>query len=170
MGTIVAFALKFDPKNPPFKGWLLCDGSPVPSHYQELKNMLPNGVTPNLCGRTLIGTGILDTSGIQSDGRSTLNFPPSNPPINELPLGYTGGEYVHGLLEVEMPRHSHTINDGNFGHLGIGIETENGGYIPYCMGNNFGPKGTDSAGSNYAHNNMQPYYTINYIIYTGRNS
>ena len=83
MGTIVAFALNFEPNNPPFKGWLLCDGSQVPSQYQELKNMLPNGRTPNLCGRTLIGAGTPDTSSLQSDGRSTMNFPPSNPSINK---------------------------------------------------------------------------------------
>lgn len=173
MGTILPFFLNAN--NIP-KGWLLCDGSKIPSQYTKLISAL-GGLqnTPNLSGRTLIGTGT-PSSSPQSDGRIPNSFPPSTPALqnNYLTIGYTGGEYVHVLSEVEMPSHSHTINSGQFGVLGIGLDTENGGYTPFCSGTNpgtvFGPNGTDSSGSNYAHNNMQPYMAVNYIIYTGQNN
>lgn len=176
MGTVVAFLL--NKANIP-AGWLPCDGSNIPSQYQQLITALGSNNTPNLSGRTLAGTGTgTDTAGM------SINWS----------LGNTGGEYQHKLSIEEMPSHQ---------HFGWGEHGTNnwGGSTGYSTNNGYtGSNKTDSDnnlfGSTYAggifqdapiattngsvagvnpgitapHNNMQPYYVVNYIIYTGVNS
>lgn len=161
MGTIVAFVLNKKNKPP---GWLICDGSPIPDIYMELIDALGSTHTPNLAGRTLIGSGI-PNMGVQSDGRNP-NFGPSV----DLSLGDTGGEYQHTLELNEIPPHNHLINGGAFGTLGTALETGDSGYIPFCSKGFFDINGTDNAGGGQAHFNMQPYYTVHYIIYTGQDN
>jgi microcystin-dependent protein len=169
MGTIVAFVLnlgtdgKGKPMPPP--GWLMCDHSPIPQKYSLLISYLNSHHTPNLTGRTLIGTGVPDSTTPQTDHRNP-NFAPSN----HWHLGNTGGEYQHTLTTEEIPSHDHTIHSGQFGNLGTALQTASSGYIPYCMNDVFGPNGTDSTGGGGPHPNMQPYYAVHYIIYTGQPS
>ena len=169
MGSIVAYVLNLGmnglgkPVLPP--GWLMCDGSPIDPKYSLLISHLNSQNTPNFAGRTLIGTGVPDSITAQTDGIKP-NFLPSN----QWHLGFTGGEYQHILNTDEIPSHDHTIHGGQFGSLGIGLETAEGGYIPYCTSDVFGPKGTDMTGGNNAHLNMQPYYAVHYIIYTGQSN
>ena len=75
-------------------------------------------------------------------------------------LGETGGEKTHQLSVAEMPAHTHTersaVNttgnaDGADGWRGNTTNTNTA---------------SGSAGSDTAHNNLQPYITINYIIKT----
>ncbi|MCC9020459.1 phage tail protein [Flavobacterium lipolyticum] len=56
--TIVPFAFKGDFK---LDGWLICDGKEIPAKHVTLRNSLGN-YTPNLAGRTLVGTGTADDS------------------------------------------------------------------------------------------------------------
>lgn len=152
MGTIVAFALNV---NSIPNGWLLCDGSTIPDKYQELITALGNNQTPNLGGRTLVGTGKPD-SAPQSDGTSP-NFDAGN----IFPLGWTAGEYQHQLVVSEMPKHQHPLLyefDLNSGcHAGTGSTPCASGTIQY----------TDFVGGDGFHNTMQPYQAVNFIIYTG---
>ncbi len=157
VGTIVAFAGSQVPA-----GWLLCDGSTInPSQYAELSGVLRSGVLPNLCGRTLIGVG-RPGNATQSDG-NTPNFPNNA----DFTLGATGGEFVHPLSIDEMPQHSHSINNGNFGYHGGSFEGGGGNDFPFETQASNPMWGTDIAGGGMGHYNMQPYYTVNYIIYTG---
>jgi microcystin-dependent protein len=70
-------------------------------------------------------------------------------------IGQTGGEKAHTLLTAEMPAHTHTVNLGGV----------SGGQCAQIVAN--GPSTTmasGSAGSDTAHNNLQPYITLQFII------
>jgi microcystin-dependent protein len=155
MGTIVAFVLKKEYIPP---GWLLCDGATIPVKYSKLISKLgPN--TPNLAGRTLIGTGVPNMT-IQTDQRIP-NFDTSN----NWPLGYTGGEYQHKLVEDEIPQHTHDASVG-WGEAG-GTYWQN---LAVVGGNAQTIKTDGGTGGGEAHFNMQPYQAVHYIIYTGLNN
>jgi microcystin-dependent protein len=145
MGTIIAFALTegYIPE-----GWLVCNGTPIPSEYATLIKLIgPN--TPNLIGRTLIGC-------------STQKV--SNP---FYPFGQMGGEATHSLTVSEMPSHSHTINSGDFGIHHRSFKGDDDPDKPFETSPDQRMGGTDYSGGNQAHNNMQPYCALNYIIYAG---
>lgn len=156
MGTILPFYLPFQ-KVP--AGWLLCDGSAIPAKYQALISALGSNNTPNLAGRTLIGTGIPNNNK-QSDG-TTPNFTPAA----NWPLGYTGGELVHTLSEAEMPAHSHSYSYINPTGVHAGNFYSGDYWEPTTIYAN-----TQNAGGGQAHNNMAPYVAVNYIIFTGENA
>ena len=143
IGTIVAFA--FTTLNIP-GGWLPCDGSPIDcTKYKDLCDGLGSTQTPNLAGMALIGGG------------------------GSYVLGQTGGEVQHTLTTDEMPQHHHSINGGNFGTYTDSFsgysEDDQHPFETEPTGNKVW--GTDDEGQSAAHNNMQPYYVVNYIIFAG---
>lgn len=136
--------------NPP-DGYLLCDGSFYNTmEYPELFNVIGftygeqgAGATlsfavPNLVARVPVGVG----SGYA--------------------LGSTGGEATHALTVDEMPKHDHGATyTGN-------ATTSNKKYSWYTTtGDKIGYQVMET-GSGQAHNNMQPYIALNYIISTGK--
>lgn len=78
-------------------------------------------------------------------------------------LGTTGGEEDHTLTESEMPKHTH-------------LQRGSASWKAYGGGGTWGHALTDektevdttskttAAGGGKAHNNMPPYYTVNYLI------
>lgn len=71
-------------------------------------------------------------------------------------IGQTGGEKTHQLTIPELAAHTHTIPQqtaGGGGSLGIG-----------AVASSTSSPTTGSTGSDTAHNNIQPYLTLNYII------
>lgn len=162
LGTILPFAL--DVTCIP-DGWLLCDGKEIPIKYKTLRESFKIYNTPNLIGRTLIGSGMIkDSISAQSDGKSPNFGGPAS-----LTLGYTGGEYQHQLTINEMPRHRHTIYGGNFGLHHRSFSGSGDSDIPFKTESDLNRRlyGTDYEGGDAHHNTMQPYYVINYIIYAG---
>ncbi len=158
LGTILPFVFT-DALIP--DGWLKCDGGEIPQHYKTLRELLGR-YTPNFAGRTLIGSGTVNSQ--QSDGTS-----PNFGNATYWALGKTGGEYQHQLTINEMPRHNHTINNGDFGLHHRSFDGSNDSDLPFKTKAEASRvlSGTDNRGGDGFHNTMQPYYVINYIIYAG---
>jgi len=149
VGAVVSFAGSVAPT-----GWLMCDGSAVSrTYYSSLFTLLG----------TTYGSG---------DGSTTFNLPDLQ---GRVPVGYdsTQTEFdalgetnsadakTHTLITSEMPAHTHALGPGSTAaanYAGSG-----------------GLQGTQatlnttiaSAGGGGAHNNLQPYIVLNYIIRVG---
>lgn len=147
-------------------GWSLCDGLILDQSLNvELYNILgdnfteiPNNITfnlPDLRGKTVIGSGMGEIS-------------------NRI-LGETGGEESVILTENQIPSHNHDINiNSNLGNSSSPVDNILSDAAAFD--NEFtnlpsnGIMNIDtisSTGNDESHNNMQPYLTLNYIIFTG---
>lgn len=148
-GTVVPFAGSNVPKD-----YLICDGSAISRQiYSKLFEVIG----------TIYGSG---------DGSSTFNLPnikgnvivgcdSSNSKFNS--LGMTGGEETHKLTISEMPSHNHrqtvTASRSGSGNTYVSWNANN------LTGNtDTGARNTLNTGGNQAHNNLQPYIVLNYII------
>lgn len=146
-------------------GYLLCDGTYYRTdEYPELFNAI--GFTygeggsgtnlmfavPNLSGRVPVGAGY-DIEG----------------QVTEYILGETGGEKKHTLTVNELPSHNHNNRvaletTGSTTLQNSAIMYRNQKQTTSFLGN----LATDATGGGSAHNNMQPYIVLNYIISTGK--
>jgi microcystin-dependent protein len=139
-------------------GYLLCDGSAVSrSTYSDLYTAIG----------TTYGTG---------DGSTTFNVPNLK---GKVPVGYnsadtsfdalgeTGGAKTHTLTIAEMPDHDHGLNRA-YGGTGFKIPYDDP-YSGWGMVDGGGSSPIDvikDEGGGEAHNNLQPYIVLNYIIRT----
>lgn len=73
--------------------------------------------------------------------------------------GETGGEKTHTLTVNEIPSHYHTINGD-----GTGVTVAGSPYV-YRSNGTTSYGFTNYTGGGQAHNNLQPYITLRYIIY-----
>ena len=147
------------------EGFLLCDGAAYSrTEYQELFAAIG----------TIYGAG---------DGSTTFNVPnlQTRVPVGAgdgYVLGSTGGEAEHTLTVDEMPSHKHTPSNTGYFYTTRGTgSSEIDGFTAGASfaqsGGNGGvsrTQGTSLAGGGQAHNNMQPYTVVNYIIATGKGS
>lgn len=163
VGTVIAYAGENIPE-----GWLACDGAEVSaSQYSALfatvgwqygeGNQVSTFNLPDLRGRTPIGAG---------DG----------PGLTSRRQGDIGGAEQHSLSISEMPSHTHTLYDPGHTHRSnIHWLSPNGG--PIGGGTSiYENAGTDETtrsftniqvnytGSSAAHNIMQPYGVLQFII------
>jgi microcystin-dependent protein len=147
-------------------GWLLCDGSAVSrTNYANLFNIVGtafgtgDGSTtfnlPDLRGRSIIGVGT--GSGLTARAR-----------------GDTGGAETHTLTEAQMPLHGHPVRN-TFSSQSTFASLTTGGFPVSTASavNSAAYTGTPSntagqqiggTGGNGAHNNMQPFMALSYII------
>ena len=103
--------------------------------------------------------GLPDLRGRVIAGKDDMNGSSANrltSPINGDTLGASGGTESHTLTTAEMPSHTHTV---------AGFTVAGGGGA--AVGVQSGSTNTGSAGSGSAHNNMQPTFILNKIIYAG---
>ena len=168
-GSVIMWAAAAAPVN-----WLLCDGAVVdradwPSLFANIGTTYNTGGElstqfrlPNLKGRVAAG---LDTSQSEFDA-----------------LGETGGTKTHTLTVAEMPSHQHESpfpsnpggdSGGNFQEIfGSGRTASQTGQTSEIYNNdvNAGAEGNElhplvsATGGGQAHNNLQPYIVLNYII------
>jgi microcystin-dependent protein len=147
VGSIMPYAGDTAPS-----GWLLCNGAST-SGYTALAALV-GATTPDLRGRTLIGAG--------TGGGLTNRV-----------LGTTGGAETHVLTTAEMPSHTHTqnahshgaqiYNEGPFTETFVGSGGQ-GGSISYTVATLDTTATNQNTGGGNAHNNMQPFHVVNYII------
>jgi microcystin-dependent protein len=135
-------------------GWLLCDGTAIPGQYTELIALV-GANTPNFKGRVLVGR---DAAQTEFDV-----------------LGETGGAKTHTLTAAEMPSHTHVQNAHTHeGFSGASPITQSGNGLVAGSGNptvvSAGQIATgatavnQTTGGGGAHNNLQPYAVVNWII------
>lgn len=140
-------------------GWAYCDGRSLniadyPELYQRIGGQF---------GQTSTTFKIPDLR-----GRSVVGINQSDPDFGS--VGKTGGEKKHTLAENEMPSHSHDMhgNSGTYASSGSTVWQINQAFKGYANGSKVSlyknAFGTESAGSGVAHNNMPPYFVLNYII------
>lgn len=131
-------------------GYLVCDGSAVSrTEYSELFDVIG----------TIYGSG---------DGSTTFNLPDLRGRVvtglnttnsNFNVLGKTGGEEAVTLTIENIPSHAHgtAVTDSS-----MGASAGNASMITGYQKTNGYPTGATGGGQ--AHNNLQPYITINYLI------
>lgn len=134
------------------EGWLLCDGQAISrTDYADLFDVIG----------TAFGSG---------DGSTTFNVPDMR---GKVPVGFnssetefdnlgeTGGEKTHTLITSEMPAHNHRITPYN-----QTVNTTGGGYgvTSWQQSGASYNLNTETVGGGSAHNNLQPYNTVNFII------
>lgn len=133
------------------EGWLICDGSAISrTTYSTLFSVIS----------TIYGTG---------DGSTTFNIPnikgkvivgydSTQTEFNS--LGETGGEKTHTLTVDELAPHNHDVKV-KMNALGFGD-----GYLTTASGYNYTTSNSpiNNTGRGQAHNNLQPYIVLNYII------
>lgn len=161
-GSLIATARATAPD-----GWLICDGSAVSRiTYAALFDAVGvsygagNGSTtfnlPDLRGRIPMGAGQGVGNGTSGSGA------PSGTALTNRPLGSWAGSETHVLSIQEMPSHSHDSTDL--------FHDYNGGGSSYSfMGRNTStivsnPFKTANRGGGQAHNNVQPFQAVNWII------
>lgn len=134
VGVITAYWGTTAPTN-----WLLCDGAAIPAQYATLIALV-GANTPNLKGRVVVG---IDSAQTEFDT-----------------LGETGGSKTHTLSAAEMPIHAHDLNGRP------DDATSTGGWFTGVVQTTQAVQqtSTTNAGLSNAHNNLQPYAALSYII------
>jgi len=159
VAEIRIFPFNFAPR-----GWAFCDGQLLP--------LSQNTALFSLLGTTYGGDG-KSNFGLPNLQGSAPMHPGQGPGLSLHDLGETGGSDTVGLLESEMPGHSHAWNASNqdatvqspAGQLTAG---GTGGITMYAAATAPLTPLSDSAiapaGGDQPHNNLQPYLTLNFCI------
>lgn len=155
IAEIRIFAGNFAPR-----GWAFCNGQLLP--------VSQNTALFSLIGTTYGGDGRTTTALPNMEGRAPMH-PGRGPGLTSRRLGQRGGVEQVTLTEAQMPNHRHTVfaeeNDGR-------VLSPNGAF--FATGEQmYHTSGTNGAmadgilpdtGGSQAHNNLQPYLTMNFII------
>ena len=154
VGVIVPFAGKKAPS-----GWALCHGGSLPKdEYPELFDMV---------GYSYGGEG--DNFGVPDlRTRVPVGYDVRNPPFNT--LGAKGGQAEVTLTRAQMPSHAHyqRVTASREGGNSGGYRMDYNQHVstsPYKSFKSYA-QGVDTGfmGGGKAHNNLQPYIVLEYII------
>lgn len=159
IGEIIMFAGNFAPR-----GWALCEG--------QLLSISSNQALFSILGTTYGGDGRTTFALPDLRGRAPIQ-PGAGPGLTNRQLGQKGGGETVTLTTGEIPSHSHTVNASTergsqtapTGH--VLTEPKDSNDLIYTAD---APNTTMSAsmiantGGGGAHNNMQPFLGINFII------
>ncbi|MBK7393690.1 MAG: phage tail protein [Chloracidobacterium sp.] len=141
----------------PPRGWALCDGLLLPiNQNQPLFSLL---------GTTYGGNGQTNFALPDLRGRTPIHVGSGHP------LGERAGAQTHTLSIGELPAHTHVVNatsnnatatvpSNSLGYARSGTLMYGPAASPVAMS----PNAVSNAGGSQAHQNMQPYLTINFCI------
>jgi microcystin-dependent protein len=161
IAEIRIFAGNFAPRS-----WAFCDGQLLP-----ISN---NTALFSLIGTTYGGDGRTTTALPNLEGRAPMH-PGRGPGLTERRLGQKLGVETVTLTEAQIPSHNHTVRassspgTGNMPGNSASIATAGFGDNLYQtdITNNvvsMSPETLSSTGGSQAHQNMQPYLVLNFII------
>ena len=157
IAEIRIFAGNFAPR-----GWAFCTGQLLP--------ISQNTALFSLIGTTYGGDGRTTTALPNLQGRAPVH-PGRGPGLTSRRLGQRGGVEDVTLTEAQMPNHNHTVNAS-----GRPVNAQNPTTSTYWGNGNSQYASASSnivamasnmltnTGGSQAHNNMQPYIAINFII------
>lgn len=162
IAEIRIFAGNFAPR-----GWAFCNGQLLP--------ISQNTALFSLIGTTYGGDGRSTTALPNMQGRAPMH-PGRGPGLTDRRLGQRGGAETVTLSEAQMPQHRHTAravgrpadeNDALGRYWGATVGSNS--YIAPVAGEPPTPttladQALPAAGGSQAHNNMQPFLTMNFII------
>lgn len=159
IGEIDWFAGNFAPR-----GWAFCNG--------QLLDIASNSALFSILGTTYGGDGRTNFALPDVRGRVLVHSGSSTGPgLSPRPLGQISGSETETLTIAQMPNHTHSLRASG----GTANQSSPGGGVLAATGrtrvyDNTGTNTTMGAGSiannggGGAHNNMQPYNTLNCII------
>lgn len=159
IAEIRIFAGNFAPR-----GWAFCNGQLLP--------VSQNTALFSLIGTTYGGDGRTTTALPDLQGRSPMH-PGRGPGLTDRRLGEQGGAEAVTLTESQMPGHAHSLRaspdtgDLNAPSSNRSIARSGGGFAYQQSSSNLAAldqASSQDAGGSQAHNNLQPYLTINFII------
>lgn len=155
IAEIRIFAGNFAPRS-----WAFCDGQLLP--------VSQNTALFSLIGTTYGGDGRTTTALPDLQGRAPMH-PGRGPGLTARRLGQRGGVETVSLTEAQIPNHTHTMmasrdpgelsGPGNDRSLARRTIYHNTGSNQVTMANVL-----PSSGGSQAHNNLQPFLAINFII------
>lgn len=163
IGQIILFAGNFAPR-----GWAFCEG--------QLLAISSHDALFSILGTTYGGDG-RSTFGLPSLRGRTAIHAGTGPGLSPRPLGQKSGMNSVVLNTNELPHHTHTAtlhgenaaasSPNPAGNM-LGATPNNPAYAAVTAGNDkamgSGSIIVNHSGGNLAHNNMQPYLGLNYII------
>ncbi len=160
LAEIRIFAGNFAPR-----GWAFCNGQLLP--------IAQNTALFSLIGTTYGGDGRTTTALPNLKGRAPMH-PGRGPGLTARRLGQKGGTETITLTEAQMANHTHTLRAAvNPALVRIPSDTvslaRSRGTTAYQQdaANNLvdmAPQSLPNAGGSLAHNNLQPFLTMNFII------
>lgn len=156
LSEIRMFSFNFPPK-----GWAFANGQFMPINQ--------NQALFSLLGTTYGGNGQTTFALPNLQGRVPIHFG------DGFTLGEQGGQYAHTLTQSEMPTHNHVMQassvqgdslNPNFANTGNLFATDPANVYSNVLSNliTFNPATVSNVGGSQAHQNMQPYLTINFCI------
>ncbi|NOT83719.1 MAG: phage tail protein [Methylococcaceae bacterium] len=160
IGEIRRFAGNYAPE-----GWALCQG--------QLLAVAENDVLYSLIGTTYGGDGVTSFALPDLQGRIPLHQG-SGPGLSPKIIGEAVGAEAVTLMPLQLPQHSHpavcaNTTGNSVNPVGLYWSTDTGGDTKAYSSatTSLAPMGGDaitSTGGGQAHDNMQPYLVLNYII------
>ena len=158
LAEIRIFAGNFAPR-----GWAFCDGQLLP--------ISQNTALFSLIGTTYGGDGRTTTALPNLQGRVPMH-PGRGPGLTARRLGQRGGSETVTLTDAQMPSHNHTAvgllsRSVVSSPQGNSISNSLGAQLYQDSSSNqaqFADQAIANSGGNQAHNNMQPFITMNFII------
>ncbi len=163
LGQLQPYAFNFAPK-----GWAFCDG--------QILSIAQSSALFALLGTTYGGNGVQTFALPDLRGRVPVHFGTSQGGEN-FTLGEIAGSETVSLNITQLPSHQHAFmgssadatsasaaNGSALATAKRGSQTPNNFYGPMSPPQPLNPGSIGPIGGNQAHDNMQPYLTINWSI------